>query len=57
MYVHLYRSGELKRELRSAGFRIDQVIPLDEVSAAPIPMPSLVPRIRAGGWIVFASRG
>ena len=57
MYVHLYRWGELKRELRCAGFRIDQVIPLDEVSAAPIPMPSLVPRIRAGGWIVFARRG
>ena len=34
MYVHLYRWGELKRELRSAGFRIERVIPLDEVSAA-----------------------
>ncbi len=56
MYVHLYRWGELKRELHRAGFRIDQVIPLDEVSAAPIPMPSLAPRFRAGGWIVFASR-
>jgi SAM-dependent methyltransferase len=56
MYVHLYRWGELKHELRRAGFRIDQVIPLDEISAAPIPMPALVPRFRAGGWIVFASR-
>ena len=54
MYVHLYRWGELKRDLRHAGFRIDEVIPLDEVSAAPIPMPWLVPSIRAGGWIVFA---
>jgi ubiquinone/menaquinone biosynthesis C-methylase UbiE len=56
MVVHLYRWGELKRELRSAGFRVDDVIPLDEVSAAPIPKPWLAPSIRAGGWIVFASR-
>ena len=49
MYVHLYRWGELKRELRLPGFRIDQVIPLDEVSAAPIRMPWLVPSIRAVG--------
>jgi SAM-dependent methyltransferase len=56
MYVHLYRLGELKRELRRAGFGIDQIIPLDEVSAARIPNPSLVPGLRAGGWIVFASR-
>ncbi len=57
MYVHLYRWCELKRDLRSAGFRIDSVVPLDEVSAAPIAMPWLVPQIRAGGWIVFARCG
>jgi SAM-dependent methyltransferase len=57
MYVHLYRWGELKRELRRVGFRIDLVISLNEVSAAPISLPWLVPRIRAGGWIVFARRG
>jgi SAM-dependent methyltransferase len=57
MYVHLYRWGELKRELRSAGLRIDLVIPLDEVSAAPIRTPWLAPSIRAGGWIVFTKRG
>ena len=57
MYVHLYRWGELKRELRCAGFRIDEVIPLDEVSAEPIRMPWLAHQLRAGGWIVFARRG
>ncbi len=35
MQVHLYRWGELNRELRRAGFHIDEVIPLEEVSAAP----------------------
>jgi SAM-dependent methyltransferase len=57
MYVHLYRWSELRRDLRRAGFRIDEVIPLDEVSAEPIRMPWLAHQLRAGGWIVFARRG
>jgi SAM-dependent methyltransferase len=57
MYVHLYRWGELKSELRRAGLRVEGVIPLDEVSAAPIEKPWLAHGFRAGGWIVFARRG
>jgi SAM-dependent methyltransferase len=56
MRVHLYRWGELKRELRAAGLRIDEVLPLDEVSAAPISPPRIGHSLRAGGWIVFAAR-
>jgi len=56
MRVHLYRWGELKGELRDAGFRIDEVLPLDQVSAAPIAAPWFAHRLRAGGWIVFATR-
>ncbi|WP_337175048.1 class I SAM-dependent methyltransferase [Paludisphaera sp.] len=56
MEVHLYRWGELRRELALAGFRVDESIPLDEVTAAPIPNPGRFPSLRAGGWLVFASR-
>ena len=56
MQVHLYRWGELKRALNGAGFRIDEVIPLDEVTAEPIRWPRMLHNLRAGGWIVFASR-
>lgn len=56
MRVHLYRWGELKRGLHAAGFRIDEVIPLDEVTAEPIRWPRMLPTFRAGGWMVFASR-
>jgi SAM-dependent methyltransferase len=56
MRVHLYRWGELKRSLRRAGFRIDEVLPLDEVSAEPIRWPRMIHNLRAGGWLVFASR-
>jgi SAM-dependent methyltransferase len=54
MKVHLYRWGELKRELRAAGLTIQEVLPLDEVSAAEIKAPWFAHRLRAGGWIVFA---
>jgi len=56
MEVHLYRWGELKRELRGAEFRIDEVIPLEDVSFAVISKPWLLHRLRAGGWIVFARK-
>jgi SAM-dependent methyltransferase len=56
MEVHLYRWRELRRDLNHAGLRIDEVIPLDEVTAAPIRNPGRLPSLRAGGWLVFTSR-
>jgi SAM-dependent methyltransferase len=56
MEVHLYRWRELRRELRGAGFHIDEVLALDAVRARPIVVPWLLPRLRAGGWIVLARR-
>jgi SAM-dependent methyltransferase len=56
MEVHLYRWAELRRDLRGAGFRIDEVLAIDAVRARPIVAPWFLPRWRAGGWIVFASR-
>jgi len=56
MEVHLFRWGELSRELARAGFRIDEALPLDEVTAQPIPNPRRFPSLRAGGWLVFATR-
>jgi SAM-dependent methyltransferase len=56
MEVHLYRYGELRRELRGAGLMIDEVLPLDAVRARPIAAPWLLPGLRAGGWLVFARR-
>jgi SAM-dependent methyltransferase len=56
MEVHLYRWRELRRDLRVAGLRIDEVLPIDEVDARPIPFPWCCAGLRAGGWIVFARR-
>jgi hypothetical protein len=56
MEVHLYRWGELRRELTSTGFQIDEVIPLEDVTYQPITHPWLLHNVRAGGWIVFARK-
>ncbi len=56
MEVHLFTWRELSREIRRAGFRIDEVLPIDAVRSRPIVAPWLGHGLRAGGWIVFASR-
>jgi SAM-dependent methyltransferase len=56
MEVHLYRWPELRRDLHAAGFRIDEVIPLETRTAREIAAPWFLPGWRAGGWIVFARR-
>src|SRR5690606_23243579 len=42
MEVHLYRWKELRRSLLNAGFEIDEFIPLNEVTAEPIPSPGFL---------------
>ena len=54
--VHLYRWGELKGELRDVGFRIDEILPLDQVSATPIGALAFAHSVGEGGWIVFVTR-
>jgi SAM-dependent methyltransferase len=56
MEVHLFRWGELRAGLRDAGFRVDEVVPIDAVLSRPIAAPWLWHGIRAGGWFVFASK-
>jgi SAM-dependent methyltransferase len=56
MKVHLFRWGELRADLRRAGFRIEEVIAIDAVQARPIAMPWCFHGLRAGGWILFARK-
>ncbi len=56
MEVHLYRWGELKREVRAAGLRIEEVVKLNEVTAQTIRAPWFLHPIRAGGWLLFCRR-
>lgn len=56
MEVHLYRWSELRHDLKSVGFLLEEVVPIDAVSAEPIRIPWLLSTFRAGGWFVFARR-
>jgi SAM-dependent methyltransferase len=56
MEVHLFTWRGLSREIRSAGFRIDEVLPIDAVRARTIVAPWFGHSLRAGGWILFLSR-
>jgi SAM-dependent methyltransferase len=54
--VHAFGWSELRDCLASAGFRIEESIPLDAISARPIRWRGLLHRLRAGGWIVMARK-
>ncbi len=56
MEVHLFRWRELRSMFKRAGFRIDEVLAIDAIHAKPIASPWFWPGLRAGGWIIFASR-
>ena len=56
MGVHLFTWRELAGDLRAAGFRIDEVLPIDAVHARAIRWPWLARDLRAGGWLVFARK-
>ncbi len=56
MEVHLFTLAELAADVRSAGFRIAEVLPIDAVTARPIPAPWLAQGWRAGGWLLFLER-
>jgi hypothetical protein len=52
MFLHVYRWGELRRELHTAGFEIIQRIPLDSTRRGLLRAPWLMGNVRANGWIV-----
>jgi SAM-dependent methyltransferase len=56
LVVHQYRLGELRGDLHSAGWQVEDVSPLDAATARPIDHPRVLPSLRAGGWLVTAIR-
>ncbi len=56
MEVHLYRWGEVRRAIKRAGLRIEESIPIDEVTARPIEYPWFLQSLRSGGWLLFCRK-
>jgi SAM-dependent methyltransferase len=53
MFLHVFTRSELLRDLRTAGFAVERVIPLSIERRRALRMPWLLGRVRAGGWIVM----
>jgi SAM-dependent methyltransferase len=54
--LHLFTQRELVAELRRAGFRLRELIPLDTERRHKLSRPWLLPRLRANGWIAVGER-
>ena len=51
MFLHAFRRGEIERDLRRAGFRIERAILLDKRRQKELRYPWWLGRIRSNGWI------
>ena len=51
MFLHVFTRGELKRDLRTAGFRLREFIPLHTSRQKRLPHAWFAGGIRANGWI------
>ncbi|MCO6458817.1 MAG: class I SAM-dependent methyltransferase [Pirellulaceae bacterium] len=55
MFLHVFRRGELSRDLRRCGFARQQWIPLDPRRHQQLAWSWLAGRYRANGWIIVCS--
>ncbi|MEM9187170.1 MAG: class I SAM-dependent methyltransferase [Planctomycetota bacterium] len=51
-FLHVFRAGELRADLRSADLRVTRWIPLEVRRRHALPAPWFLPKLRANGWIV-----
>jgi ubiquinone/menaquinone biosynthesis C-methylase UbiE len=56
MYLHAFSATELLRELQSAGLKIDDFIRLNRTSSGQLTRPSVLPHLRAGGFIACCTK-
>ena len=56
-FLHVFRAGELRRDLREANLPIVRWIPLEIRRRHALPQPWLLPSLRCNGWIVVCQRG
>ncbi len=56
MFLHVFRRGELIRDLTEAGFQVDQLIPLALTRDRPIRWPRFFPSLRAIGWVAVCRK-
>jgi SAM-dependent methyltransferase len=53
MFLHVFRLGEIKRDLRRAGFAVSKIIPLDRKRNRMLRASWIAGSLRANGWVVI----
>lgn len=56
MFLHTYSLKELRQDLLTSGWRIDNIIALAPNSDAELSRPNFLPGLRAGGFLAIAKR-
>ena len=56
MFLHIFSRSELKRALKQAGFSIESIYVLNRTSSGPLRWRWWLPHLRAGGFMVTASK-
>ncbi len=56
MYLHTFTERELRRLVRQAGFRLDELIRLDVDRQRPLRFPWLLGPLRGNGWIAVCRK-
>lgn len=56
MFLHVFRRGEIVRDLKEAGFQVDEIVPLASERNRAIRFRRLFPSLRANGWVVICTR-
>lgn len=52
MFLHVFTRGEIRNDLRRAGFYVREMIPLDPRRHRELNCPWLMQRLRANGWVI-----
>jgi hypothetical protein len=55
-FLHVFRAGELRADLRAAGFRLTRWTPLDAPHGSRLRHAWLAPSLRASGWLLAAEK-
>ena len=56
MFLHSYGRKEMAQDLKSAGLQVERLVPLSVHGEKDMPLPWLLPGLRAGGFMAIARR-
>jgi SAM-dependent methyltransferase len=56
MFLHVFTAGEVRGDLRHAGFRLRAMTPIAAATQHALKWPRLLPSLRGCGWLIVAQK-